>query len=161
MKKKIVYIFLIIMIMTVVFWDKPINASIGEIMKDSDEFLTKGNPVETTIDEGQLQDTSKFLFGVLLAIGIAVMMIVGTIIGIKFMIASAEEKAKVKEALIPFIVGSAVILGAFTIWSTVVKIGQKNFPTKATTSTTTSPTGGSTTHESDSGTTHGGTEGHF
>ena len=63
----------------------------------------------------------------LVSIGIAVMLIVGTIIGIKFMIASAEEKAKVKEALIPYVVGCAVILGAFTIWEVVVIIMQGTF----------------------------------
>ena len=52
------------------------------------------------------------------------MFAVGTIIGIQFMMASAEEKAKVKEALIPYVVGCAVIFGAFTIWSIAVNIGQ-------------------------------------
>lgn len=40
------------------------------------------------------------------------------------MIASAEDKAKVKEAIVPFIIGTAVIFGAFTIWSLVINIGQ-------------------------------------
>lgn len=52
------------------------------------------------------------------------MFIVGTILGIQFMIASAEEKAKVKETLVPYIVGCIVIFGAFTIWSIVVNLGQ-------------------------------------
>lgn len=52
------------------------------------------------------------------------MFCVGTIIGIQFMLASAEDKAKVKEALVPYVVGCFVIFGAFTIWSTVVNIGQ-------------------------------------
>lgn len=52
------------------------------------------------------------------------MFIVGTIIGIQFMVASAEDKAKVKEALVPYIIGCIVIFGAFTIWSIAVNIGQ-------------------------------------
>lgn len=40
------------------------------------------------------------------------------------MVASAEDKAKVKEALIPYIVGCIVIFGAFTIWSIAVNMGQ-------------------------------------
>ena len=35
-----------------------------------------------------------------MSIGIVVMFLVGTIIGIQFLVASAEDKAKVKEALI-------------------------------------------------------------
>ena len=56
------------------------------------------------------------------------MFFVGTIIGIQFMIASAEDKAKVKEALVPYIIGCVVIFGAFTIWSIVVNIGQDIIP---------------------------------
>ena len=55
------------------------------------------------------------------------MFIVGTILGIQFMTASAEDKAKVKEALIPFAVGCAVILGAFAIWSAVIDVMQGTF----------------------------------
>lgn len=55
------------------------------------------------------------------------MFIVGIIIGIQFMVASAEDKAKVKEALVPYVIGCVVIFGAFTIWSVVVNIMQKTF----------------------------------
>lgn len=52
------------------------------------------------------------------------MFVVGIIIGIQFMVASAEDKAKVKETLVPYIVGCIVIFGAFTIWSIAVNLGQ-------------------------------------
>lgn len=60
-----------------------------------------------------------------MAIGIIIMFAVGTVIGIQYMVASAEDKAKVKEALIPYIVGCIVIFGAFTIWSIAVNLGQE------------------------------------
>lgn len=68
------------------------------------------------------------MYKLLMAVGIVVMFLVGTIIGIQFMIASAEDKAKVKEALIPYIVGCMVIFGAFSIWSIAVNIGQDVIP---------------------------------
>lgn len=52
------------------------------------------------------------------------MFIWGTFIGIQFIVASAEDKAKLKESLVPYIVGCIVIFGAFTIWSVVVNLGQ-------------------------------------
>lgn len=67
------------------------------------------------------------MFKLLMAVGIVVMFIVGTVIGIQFMVASAEDKAKVKEALIPYIIGCAVIFGAFTIWSIAVRLLQSTF----------------------------------
>ena len=75
------------------------------------------------------------------------MLIVGTIIGIQFMVASAEDKAKVKEALVPYIIGCAVIFGAFTIWSIVVNIGQDITQTSS---------GGSLTPSGESSTPSGG-----
>lgn len=84
----------------------------------------RGDPVSNAINETQLQETSNFMYKLLLAIGIIVMFIVGTILGIQFMIASAEDKAEVKKALVPYVVGCIVIFGAFTIWSIVVNLGQ-------------------------------------
>lgn len=65
------------------------------------------------------------------------MFLVGTIIGIQFMVASAEDKAKVKEALIPYVIGCAVIFGAFTIWSIAVNLGQNISETSGSTSSST------------------------
>lgn len=87
-------------------------------------FWVNGDSVSSAINTAELKETSDYMFKLLTAIGIVVMFLVGTIIGIKFMIASAEDKAKVKEALIPYVIGCAVIFGAFTIWSVVVDLGQ-------------------------------------
>lgn len=86
-----------------------------------------GESVSNTIKESQLKETSNFIFKLLMAIGIVVMLLVGTIIGIQFMVASAEDKAKVKEALIPYVIGCGVIFGAFTIWSIAVNLLQNSF----------------------------------
>lgn len=51
--------------------------------------------------------------------------VIAMILGIQFMVASASEKAKVKEAIIPFVVGCIVVFGAFTIWKIAVNIGGK------------------------------------
>lgn len=123
------------------------------IISDSDQFLGKGSSVEQTLGaEGneQLKNTSNDLFKLLTAIGIVVMFIVGTIIGIQFMIASAEDKAKVKEALVPYIVGCIIIFGAFTIWSIVVKTGQTLFPTTKTSAPKTDIPDDLSDYESDS-----------
>ena len=38
------------------------------------------------------------------------------------MIASAEDKAKIKEAMIPYVLGCIVIFGAFGIWKLAITI---------------------------------------
>ena len=62
------------------------------------------------------------IWGLLFPLGIAVTVIVGGVLGIKFMLASAEDKAKVKESLVPYVVGCVVIYGAFGIWKLTIEI---------------------------------------
>ena len=46
--------------------------------------------------------------------------IVGIALGIIYMMSSAVNKAEVKEKLIPFLIGSFVIFGAFGIWKIAI-----------------------------------------
>ena len=46
----------------------------------------------------------------------------GAILGIQFITGSVEQKAKVKDSLIPFIVGCVAIFGAFGIWKLVITL---------------------------------------
>ena len=48
--------------------------------------------------------------------------VVAAYLGIKFITSSVEEQAKVKESLIPFVVGCVVIFGAFGIWKLVTNL---------------------------------------
>ena len=77
--------------------------------------------VVNTVDS----DWSAFndLAGILWGLGIFVIAIVGVTIGIRYVFAaSMEEKAKIKEAMMPFIIGSVIILAALGIWKFGVEI---------------------------------------
>lgn len=54
--------------------------------------------------------------------GIFVILIAGTILGIKYMLSSVEEKASIKESMTPYIIGSIIILGALSIWKLCISI---------------------------------------
>ena len=56
------------------------------------------------------------IYNILFPLGVAVTVIIGGALGIKFMTASAEDKAKVKESLVPYVIGCIAIYGAFGIW---------------------------------------------
>ena len=62
------------------------------------------------------------LAGLLTGIGIWVVIISGMILGIRFMTASPDDKAKVKEALKIWLIGTIVILGALSIWRVLINI---------------------------------------
>ena len=38
------------------------------------------------------------------------------------MVSTAEDKAKVKEALIPYIVGCIVVFSAFIVWKIIIEL---------------------------------------
>ena len=84
---------------------------------DTNEKIPNRIDIENKI---KLNSTSIYKF--LLAIGTVLTVIVGAILGISFMISSAEDKAKIKEKMIPYIAGTAIIFGAVTIWYAVISI---------------------------------------
>ena len=94
----------------------------GDIFGIGNNFIKQGSDAQNTIDEEQLRTDASSIFKILLTIGIVLSVIIGGILGIKFMLASAEDKAQIKEMLIPYVVGCVVIYGAVTIWMIVVKI---------------------------------------
>lgn len=104
---------------------KPVCASsidIDGLINKADEFVNEGES-NYKADDSAIKGVSDTLYNVLLGIGIIIDVIVGIIIGIKFMLASSsEEQAKVKESLIPYLIGSAILFGAFGIWKLVVTI---------------------------------------
>ena len=118
-------IFILVIILTIFFI--PTNhiyaSSIGDIISGADDFITEGKG-QQPINSENLKNLSDELYNVLLAIGVVIAVIVGLVLGIQFMTGSVEQKSKIKEALVPYIVGCVVIFGAFGIWKLVVTILQ-------------------------------------
>lgn len=46
-------------------------------------------------------------------------------LGVQFMIGGAEGQAKVKEMLVPFVVGCIVVFGGFAFWKIALEVGKK------------------------------------
>ena len=98
--------------------------SIDNIFTDAKDFLNAGNTVESTISKTELKNTASFIFNLLKAIGIIIAIAVGIVLGIQFMVSSAEDKAKVKEALIAYCISCVVFFSAYRIWVIVISIVQ-------------------------------------
>lgn len=94
-----------------------------EIVNEGMNFIGSGK--EETIKGDNLKNASSTLYNILLSIGIFLAVAIGIYLGIKFMLASAEDKAKVKESLIPYIAGCIIIFGAYIIWRFVILLLQK------------------------------------
>lgn len=112
---KIVSIIIIFVLILSIF---PINSFSGWA-DDAKTFLSKADQT-ATVDENKLASASNEVYGMLSSVGMVASVIVGIILGIKYMMASVEEKANVKESLTPYFIGCIVVFGAFGIWKLVI-----------------------------------------
>lgn len=99
-----------------------VNA-VSDMFQAADDFLAAGSSPTTVIDETKLQSTSGTIYKWLMTIAICVAVLIGAVIGVQFIIGSVEGKAKIQEALVPYIVGCIVVFGSFFIWKTLVNTG--------------------------------------
>lgn len=97
------------------------DTTIDEVMKDADDFIEQGE-AQDGMNEEELQTTVNFLYNLLLAFGIIIAVIVGSVLGIKYMLGSVEEKAEYKQTLVGYLISCIVVFGAFGIWKLVINI---------------------------------------
>ena len=90
------------------------------VVSGAQDFLNQGT--SNTINETGLKSVSDFIYNVALAIALVIAVIIGMVIGIQFMIGSIEEKAKYKEALMPYVLGCFVVFGSFGIWKLLILV---------------------------------------
>lgn len=64
------------------------------------------------------------LIGIITTVGVVVAVVVLLILGIKYMMGSASEKAEYKKTMIPYLVGAILIFGASAITKVVVGVAQ-------------------------------------
>ena len=149
MKKRILLI--LIMLILIICSTNIVQATTtGEIIEGADNFIATGQQTDKI---SALKTLSDAIYNVLLIVGTIIAVIIGAVLAIQFITGSVEQKAKIKDALVPFVIGCVIIFGAFGIWKLVVQIG-------ASTQTPGTPqaplTGGST---GGSGTSSGGNGG--
>lgn len=118
---KILIVVLMILIVSSLIPIK-VNA-VSDMFKAADDFLAAGSAPTTVIDETKLQSTSETIYKWLMTIAICVAVIIGAVLGVQFITGSVEGKAKIQEALLPYIVGCIVVFGSFFIWKTLVNTG--------------------------------------
>ena len=95
----------------------------NQILTNGDSFLSAGSSsITVTPAEGDLKNISNTVSNVLLTIALGVTLISAVVMAINFAIQSVEDKAKIKESMIPWIIGIAVSFGAFGIWKLTMSI---------------------------------------
>lgn len=123
MKSKRIISFIVMIIMIFSFASCSYGVeSVEDAISDGDTFLNTANTQRNLIDSTKLQNLSDSVYNMILLIGMIGAVIVGSILGIKFMISSVDEKAEVKKHLVIYVIGCCVLFGAFTIWKIIVSV---------------------------------------
>ncbi len=91
--------------------------SFSEIVQSGQEFIQKGSSdgSETFSDE-DISDLTVPLANMLTAIGTIIIVIALIFLGIKYILATPEQAAKLKQQLVGVFVAGVIIFGAVTIW---------------------------------------------
>lgn len=129
MKKKLFKIALILLMIFSVYSFSPYSnveaaGTLDDIIQNGDNFLNAADDSTNKVQESDLQELSNFISGVLLSVAIGVTLISGVVLGIKFVTQSIEDKAKIKEAMVPWVIGIIISFGAFTIWEITINVFQ-------------------------------------
>lgn len=114
--KKIGIVIAIILIALLVFNTSAMAIDAGDIAGE----LT-GTPSDA---QDEVTNISNQIIGIITTIGVVVAVIVLLVLGIKYMMGSASEKAEYKKTMIPYLVGAILIFGASAITKVVVSLGE-------------------------------------
>lgn len=99
------------------FWDQVIGLGTDFLREGKEESLNN-----SYVSDGETAQIITILFNSLLTLGVIITVAIGGVLGIKFMTSSAEDKAKIKESMVPYVIGSAVIFGSLAIWKISITI---------------------------------------
>lgn len=115
MKKSIKIMAMILL--AIILVAMPIYAQADSSVVDT---LMSGGSVST---DG-IETVGANIVSIITTIGIIVAVIVLLVLGIKYMMGSAQEKAEYKKTMIPYLVGAIIIFGASAIAKAVISMSQ-------------------------------------
>ena len=95
-------------------------SSAGDILSAGQGFISKGkNGTPITMNDAQ---NLLPLGRILMAIALGIIVVVGMIMGVKYMISGADERANMKQKLIWYLIAAALVLAPVGIYNIVVKV---------------------------------------
>ena len=121
MKLKAVIILLIICSITFASTIVFAVDSFSEATSSAETWLNGGKG-ESPIDQNDVAELSNTIWSAIMIIGTVLAVIIAMVLGIQFMLGSTEQKAEVKEKLIPFIVGCVILFGSAGIWKLAMNL---------------------------------------
>lgn len=112
MKKQVKIVTTILMVLAIV-------CMLGSVVFGSGIISSLSGDHTSVSGASQITNLGKTIVGLLQVAGIVIAVVVLLVLGIKYMMGSAEEKAEYKKTMIPYLVGALLIFAATTIVNVV------------------------------------------
>lgn len=101
-----------------------VTAGTSVFAADFNDVTSKMEAATNTIDSSKITSTGGGIMGILQVVGMVISVIILIVIGIKYMMGSAQEKAEYKKTFIPYVVGAILVFAACAIAGVVVNFAQ-------------------------------------
>lgn len=95
------------------------------VMAADDALTPKSMTGKSDVDVDGITGLGNSIIKILSTVGIVVSVVVLVVLGIKYMMGSAEEKAEYKKTLMPYIIGAGLVFAASGIANIVYTFMQK------------------------------------
>ncbi len=96
---------------------------VDQIISDAETFVDQGT--DQKINSSEMSTTISDIYSIFFQIGVGLAVIVGLVLGIKFVLAGVSEKADIKKMLGIYTIACVVIFGSFGIWKIIITILSK------------------------------------
>lgn len=110
MKKMSKILSAVLVVMMLVMVATPVMAAQTKVSTTPGELLG-----DSSVNTKGISDIGNKLITILTTFGIVVSVIVLVVLGIKYMVGSAEEKAEYKKTLMPYVIGAGLVFAASSI----------------------------------------------
>ncbi len=131
MKKKMVLVLVIMILSSFVIYSNKTFAA-GTTMNsllEAKNMKSVSTPDASAGQDGIIGGINSVI-GLLQFAGTGISVIVVTILGIKYILASPADKADVKKSIMPIIIGCALLFGGVNIVATVMNFSTNVFPNR-------------------------------
>lgn len=121
MKKQVKILSIILVIMMVMTSISSVVLAVkgDEVIKDINNSASN---IQADTETNKITEMGGRIVVIMQTVGIVVAVVILLVLGIKYMIGSAEEKAEYKKTMIPYVVGAILIFAATTIVNVVYQI---------------------------------------
>ena len=115
MKKS--YKFVILLIISLI-----IMLALSNITMDAKVSIDNIKDNDTNVEASGIKNIGSIILSGITGVGIVVSVVMVAILGVKYMLGSAEERAEYKKSMLPYLIGAILLFGASAIANMVVSL---------------------------------------